>query len=196
MQGNYVKLARLQPATCGNAESGSDFWLCHAGTSHRLSRHVRSPGVRRLKEEHPSHRPGYRRLPRFPRSASDCLGSSTCHKETCAGRPASESMCRPSAYPDVPKCEAGVNLATNRTGRPTRWALRIFLRRPNAVPDYRLFELNRDGVSGRLPDVFSWRLRCVMGAVCRVCRRCGRACAGLPGYGSRMPGGLRVWRAC
>ena len=63
------------------------------------------------------------------------------------------------------------------------------------IEDKGLFELNRDGVSGRLPDVFSWRLRCVMGAVCRVCRRCGRACAGLPGCGSRMPGGLRVWRA-
>ena len=32
----------------------------------------------------------------------------------------------------------------------------------------RLFELNRDGVSGWLPGVFSWRLRCVMGAWPRV----------------------------
>jgi|SRR5208283_600074 len=31
--------------TCGNAQSRSDFWLSHAGTSHRLSHHVRSPGV-------------------------------------------------------------------------------------------------------------------------------------------------------
>src|SRR5271157_2810154 len=29
--------------TCGNPQSRSDFWLSHAGTSHRLSRHVRSP---------------------------------------------------------------------------------------------------------------------------------------------------------
>ena len=60
---------------------------------------------------------------------------------------------------------------------------------------FRLFEVNRDGVSGRLPGVFSWRLRCVMGVLCRGCRRCGRACADLPGYGIRMPGGLRAWRA-
>ncbi len=59
----------------------------------------------------------------------------------------------------------------------------------------RLFEVNRDGVSGRLPGVFSWRLRCVMGVLCRGCRQCGRACADLPGYGIRMPGGPRVWRA-
>jgi len=59
----------------------------------------------------------------------------------------------------------------------------------------RLFEVNRDGVSDWLPDVFSWRLRCVMGVLCPGCRQCGRACADLPGYGIRMPGGLRAWRA-
>jgi hypothetical protein len=70
--------------------------------------------------------------------------------------------------------------------------------RPLGLPswsDKRLFELNRDGVSGRLPGVFSWWLRWVMGVLCRGCRRCGRACADLPGYGIRMPGGLRAWRA-
>ena len=36
-----------------------------------------------------------------------------------------------------------------------------------------LFEVNRYGVSGRLPGVFSWRLRCVMGVLCRGCRQCG-----------------------
>ncbi len=59
----------------------------------------------------------------------------------------------------------------------------------------KLFELNRDGVSGRLPGVFSWRLRWVMGVLCRECRQCGHACADWLGYGIRMPGGLRVWRA-
>src|SRR5271165_543541 len=31
--------------TGGNAQSRSDIWLSHAGTSHRLSHHVRSPGA-------------------------------------------------------------------------------------------------------------------------------------------------------
>ena len=51
----------------------------------------------------------------------------------------------------------------------------------------RLFELNRDRLSGRLPGVFSSRLRWVMGVLCRGCRRCGRVCAGSPGYGTCMP---------
>ena len=59
----------------------------------------------------------------------------------------------------------------------------------------RLFEVNRDGVSGRLLNVFSRLLRCVTGVLSRGCRRCGRSRAGLPGYGIRMPGGLRAWRA-
>ena len=59
----------------------------------------------------------------------------------------------------------------------------------------RLFEVNRDGVSVRLPYVFCCWLRCVICAGGRGCRRCGPACAGLPGCGTRMPGGLRVWRA-
>ena len=59
-------------------------------------------------------------------------------------------------------------------------------------PLYWLFEVNRDGVSGWLPGVFSWRLRCVMGVLCRGCRQCGRADADWPGYGIRMPG---VWGA-
>ena len=58
-----------------------------------------------------------------------------------------------------------------------------------------LFEVNRDGVSVRLPRVFCCWLRCVICAGGRGCRRCGPACAGLPGCGTRMPGGLRVWRA-
>ena len=71
----------------------------------------------------------------------------------------------------------------------------VGLRKLVPSPRCRLFELNRDGVSGRLPGVFSWWLRWVMGVLCRGCRRCGRACADLPGYGIRMPGGLRAWRA-
>jgi len=63
------------------------------------------------------------------------------------------------------------------------------------IREYWLFELNRDGVSGWLPGVFSWRLRCVMGAVCHGCRRCGRACAGSRGCGNRRRGALRAWRA-
>lgn len=59
----------------------------------------------------------------------------------------------------------------------------------------RLFEVNRDGVSVRLPYVFCCWLRCVICVGGRGCRRCGPACAGLPGCGTRMPGGLRVWRA-
>ena len=74
------------------------------------------------------------------------------------------------------------------TGRT--WSLIIFW-----TKKIWLFEVNRDGVSGRLPGVFSWRLRCVMGVLCRGCRRCGRACADWPGYGIRMPGGPRAWRA-
>jgi hypothetical protein len=58
-----------------------------------------------------------------------------------------------------------------------------------------LFEVNRDGVSVRLPYVFCCWLRCVICAGGRGCRRCGPVCAGLPGCGTRMPGGLRVWRA-
>ena len=58
-----------------------------------------------------------------------------------------------------------------------------------------LFEVNRDGVSARLQSAFSGRLRCVRGAVWPGCRRYGRACAGSRGCGSRMPGGLRAWRA-
>jgi len=58
-----------------------------------------------------------------------------------------------------------------------------------------LFEVNRDGVSVRLPYVFCCWLRCVICAGGRGCRRCGRACADWPGYGIRMPGGLRAWRA-
>ena len=58
-----------------------------------------------------------------------------------------------------------------------------------------LFEVNRDRVSALLLCVFSWWLRCVMNVLCRGCRRCGRACADLPGYGTRRPGGLRAWRA-
>ena len=58
-----------------------------------------------------------------------------------------------------------------------------------------LFEVNRDGVLVRLPGVFSCWLRCVICVGGRGCRRCGRACAGWPGYGTRMPGGPRAWRA-
>ena len=59
----------------------------------------------------------------------------------------------------------------------------------------RLFEVNRDGVLVRLPGVVSCWLRCVICVGGRGCRRCGRACAGSPGSGTRMPGGPRVWRA-
>ena len=58
-----------------------------------------------------------------------------------------------------------------------------------------LFEVNRDGVLVRLPDVVSCWLRCVICVGGRGCRRCGRACAGSPGSGTRMPDGPRVWRA-
>ena len=58
-----------------------------------------------------------------------------------------------------------------------------------------LFEVNRDGVLVRLPGVVSCWLRCVICVGGRGCRRCGRACAGSPGSGTRMPGGPRVWRA-
>lgn len=58
----------------------------------------------------------------------------------------------------------------------------------------RLVEVNRDRVVAWLPGVFSWRWRCVSAVVCRGCRRCGPACAGWPGCGTRMPGGLRDWR--
>src|SRR5271157_1747610 len=38
--------------TCGNAQSRSNFWLSHAGTSHRLSHHVRSPGDGIVEKDH------------------------------------------------------------------------------------------------------------------------------------------------
>jgi hypothetical protein len=57
------------------------------------------------------------------------------------------------------------------------------------------FEVNRDRVSVRLHGVSRCWLRCVSGVGFRGCMRCGRACAGLPGYGSRRRGGLRAWRA-
>ena len=59
----------------------------------------------------------------------------------------------------------------------------------------RLFEVNRDWAAGWLLFVFASWLRCVSAAVCRGCRRCGRAGAGLPGSGTRMPCVPRVWRA-
>ena len=58
-----------------------------------------------------------------------------------------------------------------------------------------LFEVNRDRIVFWLPSVSSWRWRCVSAAACPGCRRCGRACAGWPGCGTRMPGGLPAWRA-
>ena len=60
---------------------------------------------------------------------------------------------------------------------------------------YRLFEVNRDGVSVRLLSAFSGRWRCVRDAAGPGCRRCGRACGGSRGCEIRMPGGLRAWRA-
>ena len=66
---------------------------------------------------------------------------------------------------------------------------------PAALLDSGLFEVNRDRVVVRLPGVSSWRWCCVSAVVCRGCTQCGRACAGLPGCGTHMPGGLRAWRA-
>ena len=63
------------------------------------------------------------------------------------------------------------------------------------LPDKGLFEVNRDRVAVWLPGVSSWWWRCVSAAVCRGCTQCGRACAGWPGCGIRMRGGLRAWRA-
>src|SRR5208337_3905560 len=45
--------------TCGNAQSRSNFWLSHAGTSHRLSHHVRSPDTRLARMAAPAATPGY-----------------------------------------------------------------------------------------------------------------------------------------
>ena len=64
-----------------------------------------------------------------------------------------------------------------------------------SVGDSGLFEVSRDRVVVWLPGVSSWRWRCVSVAVCLGCTRCGRACAGWPGCGIRMPCGLRAWRA-
>jgi len=61
--------------------------------------------------------------------------------------------------------------------------------------DYRLFEVNRDRVAVRLPIATSLWLLVVSAVVYPWYRRCGRACAGLPCCGTRMPGGLRAWRA-
>ena len=80
------------------------------------------------------------------------------------------------------------------------WSLRLisYLSELGAFPaisgSLRLTEVNRDRVSGQLPGLFSWWLRCVAGVLSRGCRQRGRACAGWPGYGSRRRGGLRAWR--
>jgi len=66
-----------------------------------------------------------------------------------------------------------------------------------------LFEVSRDRVACRLPDVIALQGCSVVGG-CRGCRRSGHGGAGSPGCGRNMPGGLpasrsgsgfRIWRS-
>jgi hypothetical protein len=58
----------------------------------------------------------------------------------------------------------------------------------------RLFEINRDRVSGRSPGVSAGWPRSVIGG-CRGCRRCGPGGAGSRGCGRNRRGGPPVWRS-
>jgi len=91
---------------------------------------------------------------------------------------------RPASLAPRPNAKRGMQLTVSRTAVNA-------VRRWQALRSYG----NRDGVFVRLPRVFCCRLRCVICAGGRGCWRCGRACAGWPGSGTRRRGGLRVWRA-